>query len=327
MNQIATPVLAHLNVLGDSLRSRLLLVLEGQTLSVGELCGILQLPQSTVSRHLKTLVDGGWGQVRREGTSRLYSFADDGLDEASADLWRVVRSQLQSTPAAAQDRLRLARVLVDRRTQSAAFFSRAAGEWDVLRDELFGTSFHLEGLLAILDPGWVVADLGCGTGRTAAALAPYVGQVIAVDASAEMLAAARHRLGTAANVDLRTGELESLPIADGSVDLALLVLVLHHVADPQRVLRDARRILAPGGRLLVIDMQPHDREEYRGQMGHVWLGFSESEMGRLLGGAGFGEVRIVSVPPAGDARGPALFVARALAARTSPSSSSSSRES
>jgi SAM-dependent methyltransferase len=311
MNSLATPVLAHLNVLGDLVRARLLLVLDGQTLSVGELCDILQLPQSTVSRHLKTLVDGGWAQVRREGTSRLYSLVVDELDESSADLWRVVKTPLLAMTAVAQDRLRLTRVLAERRADSAAFFSRAAGEWDALRDELFGSSFHLEGLLGVLDPSWVVADLGCGTGRTSAALAPFVRQVIAVDASAEMLAAARERLDGAGQVDLRAGALEALPIDDRSVDLALLVLVLHHVGDPAAVLREAHRILAPGGRLLVIDMQPHDREEYRGQMGHVWLGFSEAELGRLLGGAGLSETRVVPLSPAPGVRGPALFVARA----------------
>ncbi|HTU99892.1 MAG TPA: metalloregulator ArsR/SmtB family transcription factor, partial [Luteitalea sp.] len=98
MNSLATPVLAHLNVLGDLVRARLLLVLEGQTVSVGELCDILQLPQSTVSRHLKTLVDGGWAQVRREGTSRLYSLVVDELDASSAELWRVVKSPLIDVP-------------------------------------------------------------------------------------------------------------------------------------------------------------------------------------------------------------------------------------
>nr|MBA2356714.1 metalloregulator ArsR/SmtB family transcription factor [Acidobacteriota bacterium] len=237
MNQLASPVLSHLNVLGDPLRSRLLLVLDGQTLSVGELCDVVQLPQSTVSRHLKTLTDGGWAQVRRDGTSRLYSLVIGDLDDASAELWRVVRAQLVATPAVAQDRARLDRVLADRRTQSAAFFSRTAGEWDDVRDDLFGSSFHLQGALAVLDPAWVVADLGCGTGRTAAALAPFVAQVIAVDASAEMLGAARERLAACGNVDIRQGALEAVPVATGSVDLALLVLVLHHVGDPLAVLR------------------------------------------------------------------------------------------
>jgi SAM-dependent methyltransferase len=317
MNQPASPVLAHLNVLGDPLRARLLLVLEGQTLAVGELCDVLQLPQSTISRHLKTLMDGGWAQVRREGTSRLYSLVTEDLDEASADLWRIVKAQLATMPAVAQDRVRLGRVLADRRSQSAAFFSRTAGEWDAVRDDLYGSTFHLEGLLAALEPDWVVADLGCGTGRTAAALSPFVRRVVAVDASAEMLRAARERLQSTGNVDLREGTLEALPVEDGSVDLALLVLVLHHLGDPAAALREARRVLAPGGRLLVLDMQPHDREEYRGQMGHVWLGFSEPQIGRLLTGAGFTGARVVPLSPASGVRGPALFVARAT---TGPSS-------
>jgi len=317
MNQLATPVLAHLNVLGDLLRARLLLVLEGQTLAVGELCDVLQLPQSTVSRHLKTLVDGGWAQVRREGTSRLYSLVVDDLDEASADLWRVVKGQLVTLAAVAQDRARLTRVLAERRSSSAAFFSRAAGDWDELRDDYYGSTFHLEGLLAALDPGWTVADLGCGTGRTSAVIAPFVTRVVAVDASTEMLGAARGRLSGLANVDVREGTLEAVPVADGSVDLALLVLVLHHVSDPGAVLREARRILAPGGRVIVLDMQPHDREEYRGQMGHVWLGFSATELERLLQGAGFAQPRVVPLTPAPGVKGPALCVARAIVTSSS----------
>lgn len=317
MNQLATPVLAHLNVLGDPLRARLLLVLEGQTLAVGEICDVLQLPQSTVSRHLKTLVDGGWAQVRREGTSRLYSLSPDDLDDASAELWRVVKRQLVTLAAVAQDRARLTRVLAERRSSSAAFFSRAAGDWDGLRDDFFGNTFHLEGLLAALDPGWTVADLGCGTGRTSAVIAPFVSQVVAVDASAEMLGAARGRLSGLGNVDVREGTLEAVPVGEGTVDLALLVLVLHHVADPVVVLREAHRILKPGGRVLVLDMQPHDREEYRGQMGHVWLGFSVSDIERRLQAAGFAGSRVVPLTPAPGVKGPALFVARAIAESSS----------
>ena len=127
--------------------------------------------------------------------------------------------------------------------------------------------------LGFLDEDWTAGDLGCGTGQLAAALAPFVRQVIAVDQSKAMLAAARRRLGGLDNVELRQGDLEALPIEDGELDAAALYLVLHYAVEPARVLAEARRALRSGGRLLVVDMIPHDREEYRQQMGHLWTGF------------------------------------------------------
>jgi ArsR family transcriptional regulator len=158
---------------------------------------------------------------------------------------------------------------------------------------------------------WTVADLGCGTGLMLASLAPHVKQVIGVDASEEMLAAARARLSGLGNVELRQGSLESLPIETSSVDAATMMLVLHHLASPGAAIAEAARILRPGGRLLVVDMTPHDREEYRQQMGHVWLGFSEDQMKRLLTQSGLGAPRVQALPPDEDAKGPGLFAASA----------------
>ena len=141
---------------------------------------------------------------------------------------------------------------------------------------------------------------------------PFVKQVIAVDRSGEMLQAARRRLREHTNVEVRRGELESLPIADRELDVATLMLVLHHLSDPAEVLHEAARALRTGGRLLICDMLPHDREEYRQQMGHVWLGFGEEQLRGLLAGAGFVDVRIVPLETARDAKGPALFAAGAL---------------
>jgi ArsR family transcriptional regulator len=201
--------------------------------------------------------------------------------------------------------------LADRRTKSQEFFSSSAGQWDRLRDELFGDRFHLAAFAAFADPDWIVGDLGCGTGQVSATLAPFVQRVVAVDGSAAMLQAAKKRLHDADNVDLRRGDLEALPIDDERLDAATLMLVLHHIAEPSRALAEVARVLKPGGRLVVVDMLPHDRESYRQQMGHAWLGFSESHTMRLLSDAGFASIRIVALPPDTKAKGPALFVATA----------------
>jgi len=146
-------------------------------------------------------------------------------------------------------------------------------------------------------------------GQLTDVVAPYVRQVIAVDSSTEMLDAARQRLGAARNVDLRQGELENLPMEAGELDAAMLSLVLHYSPSPGRALAEVGRVLRPGGRALVVDMLPHDRQEYQQQMGHVWLGFSDKQIGKFLTDAGFSDVRMRLLPADPDAKGPALFAA------------------
>ena len=311
MNGRAPAILDHLASLADTTRSRVLLLLDRRELTVSELCRILQLPQSTVSRHLKALSDSGWVAARAEGTSNLYTMTRDDLDPSMRRLWLLVREQVGSSPAAAQDQRRLQAALAERRTKSQEFFSSSAGQWDRMRDELFGDRSHLAALAALAEGTWTVGDLGCGTGQVSASLAPFVARVIAVDASAAMLQAARKRLNGLDNVELRRGDLEALPIDNGQLDAATLMLVLHHVPEPERALADVARVLKPQGRAIVVDMLPHDRESYRQQMGHVWLGFSDEHVRRLFQEAGFEEVRIVSLPPDVKAKGPGLFVATA----------------
>src|SRR3990170_5626843 len=223
---IAKPpaILDHLSALADTTRSRILLLLDRHELTVSELCGIMQLPQSTVSRHLKALADTGWIAARAEGTSNLYAMTRDDLDPSARRLWVLVREQVGSTAGAAQDQRRIQTVLAERRTKSQEFFSSSAGQWDRLRDELFGERFHLSALSAFADAEWTVGDLGCGTGQMTAALAPFVGHVIAVDASAAMLQAAKKRLHGFDNTELRRGDLEALPVDDSRLDAATLAL-------------------------------------------------------------------------------------------------------
>src|SRR6266704_1251138 len=146
----------HLASLADTTRSRILLLLDRRELTVSELCGIVQLPQSTVSRHLKALADSGWIAARAEGTSNLYSMTRDELDAPARRLWQLVREQVGSTPAAAQDQRRLQAALAERRTKSQEFFSSSAGQWDHVRDELFGDRFHRAAFAALAEAGWVV---------------------------------------------------------------------------------------------------------------------------------------------------------------------------
>jgi SAM-dependent methyltransferase len=309
MIKTITPVFGQLAALADPTRSRILLLLEQQALSVSEVCAVLQLPQSTVSRHLKVLADEGWVTARAEGATRFYRLPE--LEAPSNKLWQAVREEVLNTIPGQQDARRLRTVLQDRRRRSVEFFATSVGEWDTLRRELFGIQAEVLPLLALLESTWTVGDLGCGTGQVTAALAPFVGRVIGVDASEAMITAANSRLSEVENVELRQGELEALPIEDEQLDVALLFLVLHYVVEPVLALSEAQRVLKPGGRLVVVDMMPHVRDEYRETMGHLWQGFTEQQMADWFEQAGLGQMDYVALPPDTQAKGPSLFATRA----------------
>jgi ubiquinone/menaquinone biosynthesis C-methylase UbiE/DNA-binding transcriptional ArsR family regulator len=316
-----TAIFGQMTALADPTRSRLLLALERNELTVNELTSILQLPQSTISRHLKMLSAERWLEARAEGTSRHYRIATDSLDAASRRLWHLVRDEVMHTTAADQDARRTHVVLAERSTKSQQFFSTSAGQWDRMRLELFGRRADIA-LLGLLDETWKVADLGCGTGAVSQALAPFVNQVIAVDESNAMLSAARKRLRGAENIDIRNGRLEAVPIADGEVDVALLFLVLHYATEPASVIAEAVRVLKPGGRVLVLDMMPHDRQDLRQTMGHLWQGFDTVTLSAWMQSAGLEGFRYNPLPPDPEAKGPTLFAAsgRRVAAATRSSS-------
>lgn len=303
----APAVFDRLSALADPIRGRILLALERHELTVRELQEVLQLPQSTVSRHLKVLADLGLVLTRAEGTANWYRMPARELEPAMRRLWLAVRDEVAGSVIARRDGERLQQVLAGRHLTSQRFFASAAGQWDRLRRELFGDRLELLALLGLLDASWVVGDLGCGTGQVAATLAPFVRRVVGVDESAAMLKSARQRTREMPNVELRNGTLEELPIEPGELDAALLVLVLHHSGEPAGVLAAAGRALRPGGKLVVVDMLPHDHVEFREQMGHQWLGFSEPELTGWLREAGFGGGRFVALPIDAKAKGPPLF--------------------
>ncbi len=295
--------------LADPTRLRILRLLERRELGVADLCHALALPQSTVSGHLKVLAEEAWVEARAQGTTRLYRQTAGEADPAARKLWLLARDQTEGWPAIEQDRLRLERRLAERDTGAAEFFAGAADQWDELRAQLYGRAFTQAALLSLLPEDAVIADLGCGTGHAAAVLSPFVGRVIGVDQSAAMLKAAQRRTRGLANVELRKGALEALPIDDASVDGALLVLALCYVEHAAPVLREVARILRPGGRAVVVDLLRHDRDDFRRQMGQTTLGLEPGELKELMEGAGLASVRVRPMPPEEGAKGPALVLA------------------
>jgi len=301
--------LGWLGTLGDLARVRMLRLLAREELGVGELARALQLPQSTVSRHLKPLFDDGWVAKRAEGTQSLYRMRGDALEPGMRALWEMAQSHLGPRHAFEEDDARLAEVIAARRVDSRTFFGRVAGDWDAVRHELFGTAFVDEALLGLLPPEATVVDYGCGTGEASERLASVVGRVIAVDREPAMVAAARKRLARFANVEVREGELLSPPVRAGEADLGVVMLVFHHAEDPAALLRAIAPGLRPGGSLLVVDMVRHDRAGYQQSMGHRHLGFSEEDLVRHAQGSGLSLRRFVRLRPDMAAKGPGLFAA------------------
>jgi SAM-dependent methyltransferase len=302
-------LLAHLTALADPARLRLLHLLAAHELGVMELAEIVQMPQSSVSRHLKVLAAQGWVVSRSERTANLYSMANGDLAASARQLWQVAKAETAAWPALEQDRLRLERRLAARQLDSRGFFAGVAGEWERLRAELYGERFTGAAIAALLPRSWVVADLGCGSGTVTAELAPHVARIIAVDNSPEMLAAAKRRAGKLANVEFRRGDLAALPLADRSCDAALMLLALTHLEQPAVALAEMARILRAGGRAVVVDLLRHDREEFRRTMEQRRSGFPSEELGALLQASGLTAVECRPLPPEPGAKGPALLLA------------------
>ena len=310
-SSLVGPVLSRLHALADETRVRILFLLEANEYSVGEICRVVQLPQSTVSRHLGTLGQGGWVGSRPEGTSRYYRLSRT-LNASAVELWDAVRKELAGAARVEEDRRRARGVLDARAEGSRAFFRSEAGRWDQLREELFGEKVDAALLAGLLRGTEVIGDLGCGTGHLTRLLAPFSRRVIAVDRSPAMLEVARRRLRDEPCAEVVQGDLTALPIASGELNLAVLSLVLHYVVDVEAVLAEVYRVLRPEGMILIVEMREHGRAAFAEEMGHLWLGFRPESLTEMLGGTGFRSVGVLPLLPGPKVKGPGLFVLRAL---------------
>ena len=283
-------ILSSLRLASDPSRLRLLLLLEQEELSVAELQEILGKGQSQISTHLAQLKHAGLVDDRRMGKNAFYRL------QAPAELMRLLRHAAREVPEAEQDREALRLALRKRKDKMRRYFDELAGKFG--RQYVPGRSWKgvAEALLKLMPP-MVIADLGAGEGTISQLMAQRAKKVIAVDNSEKMVQfgtelARKHGIE---NMEYRTGDIEDVPIRTGTVDLAFLSQALHHAVHPERAIAEAWRILKPGGRIAVLDLNRHRFEDAREMYADLWLGFAELDLERYLKGAGFRNVETAIV--------------------------------
>jgi ArsR family transcriptional regulator len=280
-----------LRLLGDETRLRVLRLLAQESLNVSELTAILGVAQSGVSRHLGLMKDAGLVREQKSGTFTWYRLDDALVDPAGpqAGLWEWLRTRFeQATAATKADDVRLAEV---RRVRREEF--RDHGGDQEHKQLVPGRSWAAwSRALGLLMPPLEVADLGCGEGYLTIEAARWARRVIAVDRSADVLTRGRElakRRGLK-NITWKRGDLERAPVDDASVDLVLLSQALHHAESPALALKEAFRILRPGGRALVLDLRTHGESWVTSALGDRWLGFDDVDLKALIADAGFIDV-------------------------------------
>lgn len=277
-------LLTALEAAGEATRLRILALLDEAELTVSELMTILGQSQPRVSRHLKLLVEAGLIDRHREGAWAFFRLADRGVANTIRE--GVIAALDGHDPALAADRRRLEAVRSERQDQAAAYFARHAADWDRIRALHVPESAVEEAVLATLGAKDYdsLLDLGTGTGQMLQLLAPRARRAIGLDISPAMLAVARARLEAAGlrHVQLRQGDLYALPADLARFDLVILHQVLHYMDDPARAVREAARVLKPGGRIVIVDFAPHQEESLRREHAHRRLGFSHHEIEAML---------------------------------------------
>jgi SAM-dependent methyltransferase len=283
-------------LLGDDARLRILRLLSLERLNVSELTGILGIAQSGVSRHLGLLKDGGLVREAREAGFTYFSL-DPGLAQAAngaAPLAELLRVEFESAAHTEIGRADAARLAEIRRLRKENFDAHAGPDTNE-RQLVPGRSWAAwSRALGHLLPAVKVADIGCGEGYLTIEASRWASRVIAIDRSDVVLKRARALASRrrVRNIIWRRGDLERLPLRDGSVDVALLSQALHHASDPARALAEAARVVVPGGRVLLLDLREHGEAWVKNRLGDRWLGFSDETIVRLLKSAGLTDVRV-----------------------------------
>lgn len=279
----------------DPSRLRLLAVCAQGEWTVSELVQVMGQSQPRISRHLKILAEAGLLDRFREGSWVFYRRAQDG--EGARLARSICRLLPADDPTLQLDRRRLEAVREARRRSAEAWFDHRAEAWDDERTLVGPDSSAIDTALLGLFDGVAtpsLLDVGTGTGRILQLLASRIGYGLGVDVAQDMLKVARAHLDRreARNCQVRHGDMYQLPLPDGSFHAVTFHQVLHYADDPLAVLAEARRVLAPGGRLIVVDLARHEREDLRSERQHRRLGFADAEMAGW-----FAELGLVAAEP------------------------------
>ncbi|HXF89388.1 MAG TPA: metalloregulator ArsR/SmtB family transcription factor [Xanthobacteraceae bacterium] len=308
---------------GEATRLRILALLSEAELTVTDLKQILRQSQPRISRHLRLLVEAGLVQRFREGAWAFFRLAESG---GAADLARALIMRLDpADPVLARDRERLAAVRATRAAAAQAYFRAHAAEWDRIR-KLHVADADVEAAIveALADrPVQALLDLGTGTGRMLELFGPKIERGLGIDLSREMLALARARIERAGlkHCSVRQGDIYDLALPANSFDTVVIHQVLHFLDDGARAIREAARVLAPAGRLLVVDFAPHDLEFLREEYAHRRLGFAPETVTQWMTAAGLDLVMHRSLAPEPDSEGKiavSLWLGRDRRAARSP---------
>lgn len=286
-------LLAGLRAAAEPTRLRLLALCAESELTVSELTQILGQSQPRVSRHLKLMCEAGLLERFREGSWAFFRIAEAARGQGG-DGQILARALVALLPAdddqLTLDRARLADVRAERAAQARAYFGRNAADWDRIRRMHVDEAEVEDAILDRIGDREItdVLDIGTGTGRVLALIAPRAERALGIDASREMLAVARANLDRAGlrHASVRQGDLHQLPLLPASFDLVTMHQVLHYLDAPGRAIGEAARVLRPGGRLVLVDFAPHDREELRDAHAHRRLGFRDGEIAEWLEAAG-----------------------------------------
>ena len=287
-----------LRAAGETTRLRILALLAREELAVLELCRVLDQSQPRVSRHLKLLAEADLVERFPDGAWVFYRLTTSG--EASALICEILRRIDPDDGVLTRDHDRLSAVWAERANEAGDYFAQNAARWDEIRSLYVAEAAVEAAILEAAGPGPFrrLVDLGSGTGRMLTLLGPHAGQAVGLDLSQQMLNIARSHVAQARleRCELRHGDIFATRLPDRSADVVVVHQVLHYLSDPGAAVKEAARIVEPGGRLIIADFAPHKLEFLREQHQHRRLGFAEPEMARWLAEAGLGNVRSVALP-------------------------------